>query len=97
MTVIVPVLVSLLAFSAHPTPESLVGTGFARRSPGRFFPVSPIRFAIPRLTSSRISGVVGAGSVQVYRRTCSRWTIATRAACYFLLCCTTVTHMFFGC
>jgi hypothetical protein len=50
MTVPVPVLVPLLASLAQPTPESPVKTGFARRSPGHFFLVSPIRFPIPGLT-----------------------------------------------
>jgi len=50
MTVPVSVLVSLFASLAHPTPESPAKTGFARRSPGHLFPVSPIRSAILGLT-----------------------------------------------
>jgi fermentation-respiration switch protein FrsA (DUF1100 family) len=50
MTVPVPVLVLLLASLAHPTPESLVKTDFARRSPGHVFPISPIRCVILGLT-----------------------------------------------
>jgi hypothetical protein len=49
MTVPVPVLV-LSASQAHPTPESLVETDLARRSPGHVFPISRIRGVILGLT-----------------------------------------------